>query len=478
MKSKTRYRPLNYILMVLIFMVVSCINSKTILKADKKPNILIIMIDDAGYADFGFMGCKDLETPNIDKLALGSVVFTDAHVTSSVCSPSRAGFLTGRYQQRYGYECNEGDGYTGMDTAQVTIAQMLKSNGYVTATFGKWHLGYEEKQQPKSKGFDYTYGFLGGGRSYFYRPNKDDSSGSKNAILENDKPVKFDGYLTDVLGDKAVNYIQTHKNQPFFIYWAPNAVHTPMEASKADMERFKGHPRQILAAMTYALDRSIGKIMAELKNQGVLDNTLIFFLSDNGGAHNNQSINLPLKGFKGNEYEAGHRVPFLMSWQGKIKGGVNFNGLTSSLDIFTTCLDAANIKTKPISPLDGVSLLPYFNGTATGNPHKELFWRKDRNAAVRFENFKLLRVRDVGYRLYDLKNDLGETIDTEKTDSVMFNTLKKDLINWESDKMKPIWTEGKTWDLITQMIHEDLMNNRKVQVKNPEDLKKYQSKNE
>ena len=450
--------------------------SETANKEDKRPNIVIILVDDAGYTDFGFMGNKDLETPNIDKLARQSVLFTDAHVSSTVCSPSRAGLITGRYQQRFGYECNEGDGYTGMDTSQVTIAKRLKDEGYRTAGFGKWHLGFEKKQQPNNKGFDYFYGFLSGSRSYFYRPDKDDKTGSKNAILENNEHVAFEGYLTDVLGKKAADYIKNNKNHPFFMYWAPNAVHTPMEASEADLERFKNHPRQKLAAMTFALDRGVGKIMDELKNQGIADNTLIFFLSDNGGAHNNQSINLPLKGFKGNEYEAGHRVPFLVSWPARFKGGREFNGLTSSMDIFSTCLHVANPKIKIGKPVDGVNLLPYLENKLTGNPHKELFWRKDVDAAMRYDDYKMVRVKGLGYRLYNLKNDLGELTSITETDSSIFNFMKKELIKWEVDKMKPAWTEGKMWDTITLMIHDDLMNNRTVRVKDSAALDKFRSK--
>ncbi len=441
----------------------------------KRPNIIVILVDDAGYADFGFMGSKDLQTPNIDRLAKSSVLFTDAHVSSTVCSPSRAGLMTGRYQQRFGYECNEGDGYTGMDISQVTLAQRLKKEGYATAGFGKWHLGFSKDQQPNNRGFDYFYGFLSGGRSYFYVPKKDDSTGSKNGLRENNKQVAFSGYLTDVLGNKAAEYIRQNKHQPFFMYWAPNAVHTPMEASEADLERFKNHPRQKLAAMTFALDRAIGKMMDELKTQGIQDNTLVFFLSDNGGAHNNQSINLPLKGFKGNEYEAGHRVPFLVSWPEKFKGGNRFDGLSSSLDIFATSLAAAKAKTKNDKSLDGVSLLPYLEKKVTGNPHKELFWRKDFAAAMRYNDYKMVKVQGLGYRVYNLKNDLGEVNGIKGSDTKIFNSMKQELDRWESNKMKPIWTEGKAWDTITLMIHDDLMNNRPVRVKNPEDFKKFKA---
>lgn len=440
-----------------------------------KPNIIIILIDDAGYADFGFMGSKDLQTPNLDLLASSSVIFSDAHVSATVCSPSRAGLLTGKYQQRFGYECNEGEGYTGMDTAQVILPKLLKAKGYSTAAFGKWHIGFNADQHPLAKGFEYYYGFLSGGRSYYYQPNKDDRAGSKNALLENHQQVPFDGYLTDVLGNKAVEYIQKNKQQPFFMYWAPNAVHTPMEATDADMQKFANHPRQKLAAMTFALDRAVGNMINELKQQGIFDNTLIFFLSDNGGAFNNQSINFPLKGFKGNKFEAGHRIPFLVSWPKHFKHQ-KYNGLSSSLDIFPTALEAAGVDKINHKGLDGVSLLPFLKGKQTGAPHELLFWRKDAEAAVRYHQYKLIQVNGLGDRLYNLENDPGETKDLRSSEPVVYAKLKNQLLKWEKDKMKPIWREGAIWDTITLMIHDDLMNNQKVRVADPQQLEKYRLK--
>ncbi len=460
---------------MIILLVTSILISFSFKKIPAKtpPNIIIILIDDAGYADFGFMGSKDLLTPNIDALTAQSVCFTDAHVTATVCSPSRAGLLTGKYQQRFGYECNEGDGYTGLDTAQILLPSLLKAKGYTTAAFGKWHLGFEANQHPLQKGFQHYYGFLAGGRSYFYKPLVDDKVGSKNALYENHKQVKFDGYLTDVLGDKAVDFIEQNSKQPFFIYWAPNAVHTPMEATQEDMEMFAKHPRQKLAAMTYALDRSIGKIINGLKKQGIYENTLIFFLSDNGGAHNNQSSNLPLKGFKGNEFEAGHRIPFLACWPKSLAANLAYKGITSSLDIFPTALAVAGINNNYL--LDGVNLLPFITGKNKKNPHPELFWRKDKIAAVRYNEYKLIHVDGFGDRLYNLNNDLAESNDLCTTEPAIYKKLKEQLYNWEKDKLSPLWTEGPVWDSITYMIHEDLMNNKKVRVRNPAELEKFQS---
>lgn len=443
------------------------------LSAQSKPNVLIILVDDAGYADFGFQGCRDIATPNIDRISRDAIIFTDAHVTSTVSGPSRAGLMTGRYQEHFGYECNDGNGFTGLDTTETFLAHDMKNAGYTTAAFGKWHLGYKPSQRPNRKGFDYFYGFLAGSRSYFYRPQKDDSPGNVHALLENNRQVAFNGYLTDELASKAVSFIRSHRQKPFFIYWAPNAVHTPLEATQADLDKFKGHPRQLLAAMTTALDRGIGTIIDELKADGLYNNTLIFFLSDNGGAHNNESSNLPLKGFKGNEYEGGHRVPFMASWPALLKGHRYFKGLTSSLDIYPTCLDVAGKMKHDGKPLDGVSLIPFLNGQKTDAPHHELFWRKDQDASERLGDYKLIRVNQLGYRLYNLSSNLGETENLTASQTEKFNEMKRGFEQWQTHMMKPLWTESAVWDTITLMIHDDLFHNRAVRVKDPEQLKKY-----
>lgn len=438
---------------------------------EQKPNIIVLLVDDAGYADFGFAGCQDLKTPNIDKLAADGVIFSDAHVSASVCGPSRAGLMIGRYQQRFGFECNP-NGQEGIDLNERTIADAMKSAGYATAAFGKWHLGGAEGYQPNDRGFDYFWGFHSGGRSYFPDP-KVDKPGHSHSIRENKIYATFTGYLTDALGDKCVEFIDRNKEHPFFIYWAPNAVHTPMHATKEDLARFEGHPRQELAAMTWALDRAVGNITDKLKQEGIYDNTLIFFLSDNGGAHNNQSSNLPLKGYKGNKYEGGQRVAFFATYPKAFKSS-HFDGLSSSLDIFATSINAAGIPDyNPERPSDGVDLLPYLKGDKIGNPHAELFWRKDEKAAARVGDFKMIRVEDLGFRLYNLKEDLGETIDLQITEEATFDNVNAKMKEWETEMMQALWTEGQQWDTVTYMIHEDYFNNNEPRVKDPWALKRY-----
>ncbi len=431
----------------------------------------MLLVDDAGYADFGFMGSKDLKTPNIDKLAAKGVVFTDAHVSATVCGPSRAGIMTGRYQQRFGFECNPSSDSCGVDLNEITIASALKKEGYTAAAFGKWHLGNRDGYRPNERGFDYYWGFLAGSRGYFPNPNND-QAGKSQAITENFTHVTFDGYLTDRLGDKAVDFIGKNKDKPFFIYWAPNAVHTPMETKTEDLALFEGHPRQKLAAMTWALDRAVGNIVKKLEKEGLLENTLIFFLSDNGGAANNQSTNFPLKGFKGNKFEGGHRVPFFVTWDSAIKGGKTFNGLTSSLDIYASALDAAKEKSSEGKNLDGVSLIPYLTGKKQGDPHQKLFWRKDKMASARVGDYKLIRVEKLPSVMYNLSDDLGETVNLTSSNQERFQQLDSALKNWEKETIAPLWTEGAQWDTITWMIHQDLMLNRSVRANDPGQLKK------
>lgn len=436
-------------------------------KVKNQPNILVILVDDAGYNDFGFMGSKDMMTPNIDQLASQGVVLTDAHVAATVSSPSRACLITGRYGHRFGYECNPSDNDYGVSLDEQTIADVFKESGYRTAAIGKWHLGTLDKYHPNKRGFDFFYGMKAGGRDYFYDEKNSDRPGDERNILLNDKQVRFDGYLTDVFSEKAVEFIK-NTDQPFMMYLAYNAVHTPMQATQEDLDRFSGHPRQKLAAMTWALDRGVGTVIQGLKETGKFDNTLIFFLSDNGGATINNSSNYPLKGFKGNKFEGGHRVPYFIVWNGKIKSGIKFDGLASSLDIFATAIDAAGIsKTK--NTLDGVSLIPYLSGKKKGNPHEILFWRKMDTRAIRMGDYKLIITHGVDSVLYHVKSDLEEMNNILDQEPEVYKRMAKRLKQWEDEEcVEPLWTE-KGWGKITNGYHQRLMHN---EIKTADDLKK------
>jgi arylsulfatase A-like enzyme len=468
--KKIRWQPLAII--CIMFLLFAFAGSKKE-KQKSKPNIILILADDAGYADFGFMGSTDIQTPNLDKLAADGVLFTQHYVSASVCSPSRAGLLTGKYQQRFGHECNlEQEQTLAFDTAQITIAEALKQQGYKTAIFGKWHLGDYAQHHPLNNGFDTFWGFIAGGRSYFPNQN-DDKPGSLSGILNNREPDGFEGYLTDVLGDKAVQYIEQTKHNPFFMYLAFNAPHTPMNAKATVLERFTGKTdRPVYAALMFSMDEAIGKVIDKLKDAGEYDNTLIFFLSDNGGAHNNNSSVTPLKGWKGNEFEGGIRSPLIVSWPSALKGNKTYTGMASSLDIFQTALQVAGANKKP-HDADGKNLMPYLKSKDYAiNVHEDLYWRKDKMAAARFGDYKLIQLKGEKSVLYNLKTDPQEQHDRSKTDSVYFNTLQHKLMMWEAKMNRPIWLEPTTWNTVTTMIYQDLMNNRPIRVKEPKDLKK------
>ncbi|WP_372755752.1 sulfatase-like hydrolase/transferase [Mariniflexile sp.] len=426
----------------------------------ESPNVIVILVDDAGYIDFGFMGSDDLQTPNIDLLANSGVKFTDAHVSATVCAPSRAGLITGKYQQRFGFEAN-GTGGIGLSDDVETIADVFKSNGYNTYALGKWHLGEELSDHPNQRGFDEFYGFIAGSRSYFPIKNP-----SKEEMLQhNGERVIFDGYMTDVLGDQSVKFIEESGDKPFFMYLAYNAVHTPMHAKKEDLEKFKDHPRKELAAMTWSLDENVGKLLNKLEALGMRDNTLIYFLSDNGGAHNNQSKVGPLKGWKGNKFEGGHRVPFVVSWPAGFKGGSSFNGLSSSLDIFSTSLAAANIEKPQNLHLDGANLIPYLIGNKQGNPHEQLYWKKLDKSAVRMGDYKMISLDGYGSVMYNLKEDIGESHNIMNSETEIAARLKSSYGTWKSTLIQPFWDEGKEWMGLTYYIHKQLMENKKVEYK-------------
>lgn len=451
--------------------------SSTASTQKEQPNIIVILIDDAGYVDFGFMGSEDLETPHINALANDGVIFTDAHVSSTVCAPSRAGLITGQYQQRFGFEANDtGDqdsGDIGLAENVNTIADVFQQNKYKTVAIGKWHLGAKEHNHPNQRGFDDFYGFLAGGRSYFPMENPSPI----HLLQHNGEKINFDGYLTDVLGDYSVQYVEENKENPFFMYLSYNAVHTPMEAKEEDLEKFKDHPRKELAAMTWSLDENIGKLRSKLSELGLLKNTLIYFLSDNGGAHNNQSSSGYLKGWKGNEFEGGHRVPFIVTWPDKIEKGWTFNGLTSSLDIFKTSVAAADIQMDEEITLDGKNLLPYLTKEKTGNPHQALYWRKLEESAARIDNFKMVRLEGYGSVVYNLTEDIGETTDLSKENEAVYNQLTDEFRNWEKEMMNPLWGEPKNWMEVTYHIHKQLMQNKPVHYQSPYEMNKHNQKN-
>jgi arylsulfatase A-like enzyme len=293
-------------------------------KSSNKPNVIVIVSDDAGYVDFGCYGGKQIPTPNIDAIARQGIRFTDAYVSASVCAPSRAGILTGRYQQRFGFEHNTSNlvapGYkitdVGMDPSEQTIGDEMQANGYKTIAIGKWHQGDEPKHFPLKRGFDEFYGFTGGHRDFFAYKG---ACTNEHALYNNNEivPESKITYLTDMFTDKATSFIAENKDKLFFMYLAYNAVHTPMNAKKDLMERYVGIQdtgRRAYAAMMTSLDDGVGRVMATLKQQNLDKNTIIIFINDNGGATVNSSDNGPLRGMKGSKWEGGIRVAMMMKW--------------------------------------------------------------------------------------------------------------------------------------------------------------------
>ena len=439
-------------------------------ETDSKPNIIIILADDAGYSDFGFMGSDEIKTPNLDQLAFDGVTFNNAYVSASVCSPSRAGLLTGMYQQRFGHECNlDSDVNNSFDPNQITIAEALKTQGYNTGLIGKWHLGDKTQNHPLKNGFDYFWGFISGARNYFYDPNEEFRNSIRN-VVENYTQTKFDGYLTDVLGDKAIGFINKNhqSNNPFFLFLSFNAPHTPMHAKDDVLEKFKDNPRQVYASMMWSMDEAIGNVVEALKENDQYDNTIIYFLSDNGAAMSNDASPFPFKGWKGNQYEGGIKTPMIMTWKNKIKSNTQFDGFISALDIFKTSLEASSVNKEYMINADGKNIMNYLNDNKIKN--ENLFWRKDKMATVRSGDYKLIRLNDTSTVLYNIKKNYFEDFDLKINESQVHDSLLKLLSSWENTLIDPNWIENKNWNIVTEMIYEDLMANRDIRALSPKNL--------
>ncbi len=413
-----------------------------------KPNVVVILADDEGFADVGYQGCKDIPTPHIDAFAKSGVRFTNGYVSCPLCSPTRAGLMTGRYQQRFGHEFNPGPGgYTaefGLPLSQITIADRMKAAGYVTGHIGKWHLGNDPKFHPQRRGFDEEFGFPGGAHDYFKDliPN--------NPIRRGTEPVEEPDYLTDALTREAVSFIDRHAKEPFFLYLPYNAVHSPLQATEMYLDRFKNiadKRRRTHAAMLSALDDGVGKVLDELHKKGLDEKTLVFYLSDNGGpTPSTTSSNLPLRGIKGQVWEGGIHIPFAVRWTGKIPADKVYEKPVISLDIFPTAVAVAGGSVPDDRPMDGVNLLPYVTGEKSDAPHQALFWRMGPQAAVRKGNWKLVRMGDKDKpktELYNLASDLSETKDVATDHADLVKEMKGDLEKWESQLATPLWTPAR-----------------------------------
>jgi len=427
-------------------MLPNCISAKLGTNArseSKQPNIIVIISDDMGYADLGCYGCKDIATPNIDSIARNGIRFTNGYVSCPVCSPTRAGLATGRYQQRFGHEYNTGpppgglQPNVGLPLTEVTIANVLKSAGYVTGAIGKWHLGIYRHFHPFNRGYDEFFGFLHGGHSYI-----DPGLGTFNPILRGTKEVDEQEYLTDAFSREAVSFIEHHHNVPFFLYLAYNAVHRPMQAPQRYQDSFKhikNEKRRTYAGMLTAMDEGIGKLLAKLRELGLEENTLLFFVNDNGGSKNNGSNDYPLRGKKGSMWEGGIRVAFMVQWPRRLKGGQVYQHPVIALDVLPTAAAAAGAKLPRDRKIDGVNLIPYLTGSGKNPPHETLFWRSGRNYAVRKRNWKMVKRRGK-VELFDLASDISEAHDLRADRPDILKEIENAYKQWNSQMAAPLWT--------------------------------------
>jgi arylsulfatase A-like enzyme len=406
----------------------------------RKPNIVVIVGDDMGYADLGVHGCRDIRTPHLDALAKSGVRCTNGYVSGPYCSPTRAALLTGRYQQRFGHEFNPGPAASaaepGLPLWESTMADQLKAAGYATGLVGKWHLGYTEKQHPQSRGFTEFFGFLGGAHPYF--PN----ARAGQRIFRGRTQVEEKEYLIDALAREAMAFINRHKAEPFFLYLAFNAVHTPMHASDKYYLRFpdiQDARRRTYAAMMSAMDDAVGRVSDTLREAGLDENTLVFFISDNGGPPVNASNNTPLRGRKAQTLEGGVRVPFFVRWKGKIPEGKTYDSSVIQIDVLPTALAAAGASPPAGVKLDGVNLLPHLSGEKKEPPHERLYWRFGQQMAIRDGSLKLVKWNQEPVQLYDLAKDISEEHDLAASRTEDVKRLQAAWDEWNRGNVKPLW---------------------------------------
>ena len=429
----------------------------------RTPNVVLIVADDMGYADIGVHGSTDIPTPNIDALAAGGTRFTNAYVSGPYCSPTRAGLMTGRYPQRFGHEFNIGVGPletdNGLPLSEPTMADRLKAAGYRTALFGKWHLGSADRFHPMSRGFDEFFGFLGGAHSYL-QP----MSNGPNPLLDGRQPVQEMPYLTDALADRAAEFIRRNATRPFFLYLAFNAVHTPMHATDKYLARFShiaDEQRRTYAAMLSAMDDGVGKTIAALRAANLEENTLIFFFSDNGGPTMegttiNGSRNTPLRGSKRQTWEGGIRVPFIIRWKGHLPEAKTDARPIIQLDVLPTVMVAAGVTPQREWNLDGVNLLPFLTGAASGAPHDALYWRLGDHMAIRMGDWKLVKTHEgplgddpavlsdlSGAELFNLADDIAEARNLAASQPQKVRELTDAWQRWNRQLAKPLWRGGR-----------------------------------
>lgn len=433
-----------------------------------KPNILVVLCDDLGYNDVGFNGSKDIRTPNLDALAANGAVFSSAYVAHTFSGPSRAALLTGRYPQNIGTPYNLRDeGFKsdlGVPLSETFMSNALQDAGYFTAAIGKWHAGDAERFRPNKRGFDEFYGFLGGGHKYFpeqfnkmyeaqLKAGKYPINGYLLPLLHNGKEVDEKEYVTDALSREAINSINMSKDKkkPFFVYLAYNAPHVPLEAKEDDMKQFTDiadKDRRTYAAMVYAVDRGVGDIVKTLKANNQFDNTLIVFLSDNGGNTDHGANNAPLKGTKGDTWEGGYRTPMFFHWPAKIQAGKRYDDLVSALDLYPTFVNMAGAKLSKGKVLDGVDIMNDVIAGQSQNKDRMIFALRFRegyaDVGVRQGDWKATRMGNEPWGLYNVAKDMGEHKDLGGQFPDRLKTLVAAAEKWSQTHVKPLWVYSQT----------------------------------
>ncbi|WP_078086085.1 sulfatase-like hydrolase/transferase [Microbulbifer mangrovi] len=462
---------LNVVAMALLSLVSGSALAATAEKIEK-PNIVVILADDLGYADVGFNGSKDIVTPNLDKLANQGMMFSEAYTAHPFCGPSRAALMTGRYPHKIGSQFNlpVRGSFLGVPTEEKFVSKMLQESGYFTGAVGKWHLGEAPEFHPNRRGFDEFYGFLGGGHNYFPEQYKkvyerQVANGVTNfdhyimPLEHNGKEVDENEYITDALSREGANFVRkaVDTGKPFFLYLAYNAPHVPLQAKQEDMDEFpdiKDKKRKTYAGMVYAMDRGVGKLVDTLEETGQLDNTLIVFFSDNGGKLQFGANNYPLKEGKGSVYEGGFRTPMVMHWPKQLKAGSKFEHPVKALDLFPTFAGLAGAELEQESRLDGKNIFPFLqSGDA---PHKDelIFALRHRgsysDAAVRRNEWKAVKVGEgVPWRLFNIEKDKGEEENLADKHPVMLRDMVREMEKWSWDNQQPRWfhihEEGSLW---------------------------------
>jgi arylsulfatase A-like enzyme len=453
----------------------------------QRPNVVIIVADDMGYSDPSIYGNQNMSTPAIDSIGREGVKFTNGYVTAPLCSPSRAGLITGRYQQRFGFEQQVYNGalpwlqevrdetgaltplqgeaeFTrrGLAVSEQTFGDMFKAAGYRTAVIGKWHLGHAPQFQPNARGFDYSYVFYGNTSLQSTNLSSPDVVSVKvdyhdelpnvawtreglNAVRRNGKIEQVDQFLLFRFRDEAVNFINEHKSEPFLLYLPMNAPQPPLQVPSSYFEtlrpNFANIAQRAYNGLVLAQDDAIGSVLQALKDNNLEENTIVIFVSDNGSSVSRPGSNAPFRGGKTSTLEGGIRVPFMIRWPGKIKAGSVMSQPVSTLDILPTIAAASGVPITAKAPLDGKNLLPFIRGERADAPHDSLFWKLGPQSAVRRGKWKLwIDNGSKTTRLYDLDADPGETRDLSKQEPAVTNELMAAYNSWNGSLPERAWT--------------------------------------